>query len=69
MFVDVGSGFGQECERLINNVPSLVGRVIAQDLQSVIEKAPDIEGVEKMVYDYFGEQVVKGRRGQYASAL
>ena len=60
IFVDVGGGNGQESEKLRLKVPNLVGRVIHQDLPGPLERAPKIEGVEKMEYDYTGEQTVKG---------
>lgn len=65
VFVDVGGGNGQECEKLRAKTPSLVGKVIHQDLAGPLERAPKIDGVEKMVYDYFGPQKVTGA---YSSA-
>jgi hypothetical protein len=59
-FVDVGGGNGQESEKLIKRVPDIVGKVIHQDLPGVLERAPSTEGVQKMAYDYFTEQPVKG---------
>lgn len=60
VFVDVGGGNGQECEKLRAKTPNLVGRVIHQDLAGVLERAPSVEGVEKMVHDYFTPQKVEG---------
>lgn len=60
-FVDVGGSIGQQCEEFKNLYPNLPGRVILQDREDVICGAPDIEGVEKMVYDYATEQPIKGK--------
>jgi hypothetical protein len=60
IFVDVGGGNGQESEKLRTMVPDLTGRVINQDLSGPLDRAPNLDGVEKMIYDYTGEQTVKG---------
>lgn len=60
VFVDVGGGKGQECEKLRKKVPDLTGRVVHQDMSGPLERAPAIDGVEKMAYDYFTEQPLKG---------
>jgi demethylsterigmatocystin 6-O-methyltransferase len=61
VFVDIGAGMGQETQKLKDRTTSLVGRCILQDLAGPLERAPDILGVEKMEYDYFTPQKVKGR--------
>lgn len=61
VFVDVGGGDGQEAEKLLKSTPNLSGKVILQDLETQLKRAPDVQGVEKMVYDYFTEQPVKGK--------
>ncbi|KAF7528058.1 hypothetical protein G7054_g10243 [Neopestalotiopsis clavispora] len=66
VFVDVGGGIGSQCAILKAKSPSLTGRVILQDLPVVIEHhALSIEGVEKMAFDFWGEQPIKGARTYY----
>ncbi|ELR01772.1 hypothetical protein GMDG_00148, partial [Pseudogymnoascus destructans 20631-21] len=60
IFVDLGGGNGQQYVALRKKYPALQGRIILQDRPAILEKAitPDI--VERMPYDYLGEQPVKG---------
>lgn len=60
IFVDVGGGAGQQCVALRKRFPNLKGRVVLQDLPSVLDKAITGDDVEKMGYDYLTEQPVKG---------
>ena len=64
LFVDIGGGFGQQCQALKASVaasgPVLKGRIILQDLPPVIARAPALEGVEMVAHDFFEEQPVKG---------
>jgi demethylsterigmatocystin 6-O-methyltransferase len=62
MFVDVGGGTGQQCLELKKKYPNLTGRVILQDLPAVVAEAefPADLGIEKMAYDFFTEQPIKG---------
>lgn len=59
VFVDVGGGIGQQCQALKARFPDMVGRVILQDLGPPISMAVPVEGVEKMVYDFWTPQPVK----------
>jgi demethylsterigmatocystin 6-O-methyltransferase len=62
VFVDVGGGIGSQCALLKAKSPNLIGRVILQDLPVVIEHhALSIDGVEKMAFDFWGEQPIKGK--------
>ncbi|KAL1987270.1 hypothetical protein VTN96DRAFT_4298 [Rasamsonia emersonii] len=65
IFVDVGGGAGQQCVALRKRFPNLKGRVVLQDLPSVLDKAITGDDVEKMGYDYLTEQPVKGARAYY----
>ncbi|KAE8154536.1 S-adenosyl-L-methionine-dependent methyltransferase [Aspergillus avenaceus] len=65
VFVDVGGGIGQQCGYLFDKYPDLKGRIILQDLPSVIPDAITSPRVERMCYDYFTEQPVKGARANY----
>ncbi|TQV99014.1 O-methyltransferase [Cordyceps javanica] len=58
-FVDVGGGNGQQIAALKERFPELPGRVVLQDRPEVLEKALEVEGMEKMGYDYLTEQPVK----------
>lgn len=69
VFVDIGGGHGQECQRLRENVPDLTGRVVLQDLPPVLGEAPDMKGVEKMAYDYCTEQPVQSKYKRPESLL
>lgn len=60
VFVDVGGGNGSQCAALKRSVPELEGRLVLQDQYYVLEKALDVEGMEKMPYDFFTEQPVRG---------
>lgn len=61
VFVDVGGGNGSQCAALKKSLPALKGRVVLQDKSYVLEKALEVEGMEKMPYDFFTEQPVKGK--------
>lgn len=62
VFVDVGGGNGSQCAALKKRLPDLKGRVVLQDQSYVLETALVVEGMEKMPYDFFTEQPIKGRR-------
>jgi hypothetical protein len=64
VFVDVGGGNGSQCAALKKSLPDLKGRVVLQDQSYVLETALEVEGMEKMPYDFFTEQPIKGRRGE-----
>lgn len=61
VFVDVGGGNGSQCAVLKKSLPELKGRIVLQDKPYVLEKALEVEGMEKMPYDFFTEQPVKGK--------
>lgn len=63
IFVDVGGSNGQQCAALRKQYPGLLGRVILQDRPAVLESALEVQGMEKMGYDYLMEQPVKGMLG------
>ena len=61
IFVDVGSGMGHQCLALRDRLPNLKGRIIMQDLVTVLKRAAPIEGVTQMAHDFWSEQQpVKG---------
>ncbi|KAI0529963.1 S-adenosyl-L-methionine-dependent methyltransferase [Xylaria digitata] len=70
VFVDIGGSFGHQCVRLRQKHPDLVGRVILQDREEVIQQAkthpiPGFEGVIPQAHDFFTPQPIKGARAYY----
>ncbi|KAJ5921366.1 hypothetical protein N7466_009692 [Penicillium verhagenii] len=65
VFVDIAGSVGHQCARLLTQHPGLAGRVVLQDLEETFERAPKIQGVDFMVYDFFTEQPVKGAKYYY----
>ncbi|KAJ5933890.1 hypothetical protein N7454_006219 [Penicillium verhagenii] len=60
IFVDIAGSVGHQCARLLTQHPGLAVRVVLQDLEETFKRAPKIQGVDFMVYDFFTEQPVKG---------
>jgi demethylsterigmatocystin 6-O-methyltransferase len=77
IFVDVGGGFGWQCQALRNTFPDLSGRVILEDRPDVIAKgraAEDITpyeqlGIEPVNHDFFTAQPIKGARSYYLRGI
>ncbi|KAI0910896.1 S-adenosyl-L-methionine-dependent methyltransferase [Ustulina deusta] len=70
VFVDIGGALGHQCIALRQKHPGLVGRVILQDREEVIQQVrtrpiPGFEGIETQPYDFFTPQPVKGARAYY----
>ncbi|KAK4453846.1 Sterigmatocystin 8-O-methyltransferase [Podospora aff. communis PSN243] len=60
--VDIGGGRGQALKKLQEEIPGAFGgRLVLQDLEAVVGTLGegDAPGIERMVYDAFGEQPVK----------
>ncbi|ATY63776.1 O-family 2 [Cordyceps militaris] len=64
-FVDVGGGNGQQIAALKARIPDLQGRVVLQDRPEVLDRALEVEGMERMSYDYLTEQPIKDARVYY----
>lgn len=60
LFVDIGGGLGHQCQLLQQKFPHHPGRLILQDMPSVIEQALPLVGVEKMPHNFWTPQPVKG---------
>jgi len=60
VFVDVAGGIGHQCALLKTKLPELKGRVILEDLAVVIPQAIPTPGVEKIEFDMWQGQPVKG---------
>ena len=71
LLVDVGGNWGHEISAFHQAHPDAPGRLILQDLPSMIQKvekeAPP-KGVECMAYDFFTPQPVKGMRTRTTSS-
>ncbi|KAI1123504.1 S-adenosyl-L-methionine-dependent methyltransferase [Nemania abortiva] len=70
VFVDIGGASGHQCVALRQKHPNLVGRVILQDREEVIQQVnahpiPGFEGIETQPHDFFTPQPVKGARAYY----
>ncbi|KAI1178298.1 S-adenosyl-L-methionine-dependent methyltransferase [Nemania sp. FL0916] len=66
-FVDVGGGFGHQCQVLLSRFPKLLGgKVVLQDLkETIVNIPPQFEGFEKMEHNFFTPQPVKAARFYY----
>ncbi|KAK2756094.1 hypothetical protein FQN54_005501 [Arachnomyces sp. PD_36] len=66
LMVDVAGGKGHDLEAFGEVFPDACGRLILQDLPDVIQQAGELQqGIEKMGYDFFTPQPVKGARVYY----
>lgn len=60
VFVDIGGGVGHQCALLRKKLPDLTGRVILQDSENVIQHALPTPGFEKMGFNFWDKQPIKG---------
>ncbi|KAI1824032.1 S-adenosyl-L-methionine-dependent methyltransferase [Xylaria intraflava] len=70
VFVDMGGAMGHQCILLRQKCPSLVGRVILQDLPPVIDQVkstplPGFTDIEAQPHDFFKTQPLQGARAYY----
>ncbi|AEO63824.1 uncharacterized protein THITE_2039657, partial [Thermothielavioides terrestris NRRL 8126] len=64
--VDIAGGVGHDLDEFRRKVPHAPGRLVLQDLAPVIEQAQSLNSrIEKMVYNFYTEQPVKGARAYY----
>ncbi|PHH84903.1 hypothetical protein CDD83_1195 [Cordyceps sp. RAO-2017] len=63
--VDVGGGRGHQCVQLGRKFPSLLGRLVVQDLPEVVDGLPATDGVRAEAHDFFDEQPVAGASFYY----
>ena len=68
-FCDVGGGVGVVCAVVRQGLPDLKGRIVLQEQDIVIPHALPTPGVEKMVYDFWTEQPVKGNEYPHDTSL
>ena len=61
ILVDVGGGRGHEILKFAEKFPETKARLILQDQEDVIKQVPQSDTMERMVYDFFTPQPVKGK--------
>ncbi|KAM7194538.1 hypothetical protein V8F20_007894 [Naviculisporaceae sp. PSN 640] len=69
VLVDIGGNTGQQAARLVMKYPELAGRVVVQDREETIAKAPMVKGVQLVAHDFFQPQPVKGAKYYYLRAI
>ncbi|KAL4929892.1 S-adenosyl-L-methionine-dependent methyltransferase [Aspergillus undulatus] len=65
LIVDVGAGKGHDLVAFAKKFPDAGGRLVLQDLPAVTEgldRELEVDGIEKVAYDFFTEQPIKGAR-------
>ena len=69
MLVDIGGSVGHDVERFAQMFPSAPGRLVLQDMQSVLDSVPahisSLDRVELVTHDFFTPQPVRGARAYY----
>ncbi|KAI1278297.1 S-adenosyl-L-methionine-dependent methyltransferase [Xylaria sp. FL0933] len=66
LLIDIAGGFGHYTEAFLSKFPDAPGRLIVQDLPPVLKQNKQLNPrIEKMEYDFFTEQPVKGARTYY----
>ena len=60
VFVDIGGGFGHQCQALKEANLDLKGRVILQELPQILDHVPPLGNIETQVYNFFEPQPIKG---------
>ncbi|KAI1271014.1 S-adenosyl-L-methionine-dependent methyltransferase [Xylaria sp. FL0933] len=66
LLVDIAGGFGHYTEGFLSKFPNAPGRLILQDLPPVLDQIQQLHPrIEKMEYDFFTAQPVKGARIYY----
>jgi len=71
MLVDVGGGLGHDIEEFQRKHPRLPGRLVLQDLPSVIKEATQKlhSAIEPMDHDFFTPEPIKAARGYYMHSV
>jgi hypothetical protein len=65
MLVDIGGNVGHDLEEFGRKHPEAPGRLVLQDLPVIIGQIKKLDDrVERMEYDFYTEQPVKGKMGQ-----
>jgi hypothetical protein len=62
LIVDVGGSIGHDLAEFATKHSSAPGRLVLQDLPAVLGQIASLDGrIERMGYDFFTEQPVKGK--------
>ena len=62
LLVDVAGGHGYDIQTFKGRFPSQTGRLVLQDLPSVIDDIKELHpDIVRMKYDFFTEQPIKGK--------
>lgn len=62
LLVDVGGSFGHDIDEFRRKHPEAPGRLVVQDLPSVIGQIEKLDQkIERMGHDFFNEQPIKGQ--------
>ncbi|TID01804.1 O-methyltransferase mpaG [Colletotrichum higginsianum] len=70
LLVDVGGSFGHDMDELRRKQPAAPGRLVVQDLPSVISQIEKLDDrIERMGHDFFNEQPIKGARAYYMHSV
>ena len=69
LIVDVAGGRGHDLEAFRRKFPHAQGRMILQDLPSVIDDIQDLDSqIERMAHDMFLPQPIKGKNSPTSSS-
>lgn len=70
MLVDIGGSIGHDIQEFYSKHPEVPGRLVLQDLPIVIGQIQKLdERIERMAYDFYEEQPVKGARAYYMHSV
>ncbi|KAL8791853.1 MAG: hypothetical protein Q9195_005515 [Heterodermia aff. obscurata] len=70
LLVDVGGNTGYDAASFKTKNPQIRGRCVVQDLPETLANSPEpAGGVEKVAYDFFTEQPIKGARAYFFKAV
>ncbi|KAF9891627.1 hypothetical protein FE257_003638 [Aspergillus nanangensis] len=67
--VDVGGNQGHDIVKFRSKYPRVPGRLVLQDLPSVVGAASLVEGIEPMAYSFLDPQPIRGARIYYFRAI
>jgi hypothetical protein len=66
LLVDLGGGLGHDVAAFHKEFPTLPGRLILQDLPSVINEIEVLdESIDRQIHDFFQPQPIKGAKAYY----
>ncbi|KAJ3942046.1 uncharacterized protein N0V96_007535 [Colletotrichum fioriniae] len=70
LLVDVGGSFGHDIDEFRRKHPDAPGRLVVQDLPTVINQIEKLDDkIERMGHDFFTEQPIKGARAYYMHSV